>query len=141
MLYYNAFHGDGQSVKGRVHNMFDSYVRWNWQNIVSINKSFADLHNVSVVLVNEFQKQRYNWFEAIGTDLSNEFFQHNLISGSYGTPNSGGGLTENGFISYAGRVNYNFAEKYFLQASVRYDGISSLPEANKYGVFPGGSVG
>ncbi|HOF54765.1 MAG TPA: TonB-dependent receptor [Prolixibacteraceae bacterium] len=141
LLYYNAFHGDGQSVRGRVHNMFDSYVRWNWQNIVSINKSFADLHNVSVVLVNEFQKQRYNWFEAIGTDLSNEFFQHNLISGSYGTPNSGGGLTENGFISYAGRVNYNFAEKYFLQASVRYDGISSLPEANKYGVFPGGSVG
>jgi len=141
LLYWNAIHGDGQSVKGRVHNMYDSYARWNWQNVLSINKSFNEIHNVSAVLVNEYQKQRYNWFEALGTDLSNEFFQHNLISGSYGTPNSGGGLTENGFTSYAARVNYNFSEKYFIQASVRYDGISSLPTANKYGVFPGGSIG
>lgn len=141
MLYWNAIHGDGQSVKGRMQNMYDSYTRWNWQNVLSMNKSFNDIHNVSAVLVNEFQKQRYNWFEAIGTDLSNEFFQHNIISGSYGTANSGGGLTENGFISYAARVNYNFSEKYFVQASVRYDGISSLPDANKYGVFPGASVG
>ena len=141
MLYWNAIHGDGQSVKGRMQNMYDAYARWNWQNVLSYNKSFDEVHNVSAVLVNEYQKQRYNWFEALGTDLSNEFFQHNLISGSYGTPNSGGGLSENGFISYAARVNYNFSEKYFIQASVRYDGISSLPTANKYGVFPGGSVG
>jgi len=141
LLYWNPLHGDGQSVKGRVHNMYDAYTRWNWQNILSFNKTFAEVHNVSAVLVNEFQKQRYNWFEAIGTDLSNEFFQHNLISGSYGTANSGGSLYENGFISYAGRLNYNFNEKYFIQASVRYDGISSLPEANKFGIFPGGSVG
>jgi TonB-linked SusC/RagA family outer membrane protein len=141
LLYWNPLHGDGQSVKGRVQNMYDAYTRWNWQNILSFNKTFAEVHNVSAVLVNEFQKQRYNWFEAIGTDLSNEFFQHNLISGSYGTANSGGSLSENGFISYAGRVNYNFNEKYFIQASVRYDGISSLPDANKFGIFPGGSVG
>lgn len=141
LLYWNAIHGDGQSVKGRVQNMYDSYTRWNWQNILSYNKTFADVHNFSAVAVAEYQKQRYNWYEAIGTDLSNEFFQHNLISGSYGTPNSGGGLSENGFISYAGRVNYNYNEKYFIQASVRYDGISSLPEANKYGLFPGVSAG
>ena len=141
LLYWNAIHGDGQSVKGRVQNMYDSYTRWNWQNVLSYNKSFADVHNVSAVAVAEYQKQRYNWFEALGTDLSNEFFQYNLISGSYGTPNSGGGLSENGFISYAGRLNYNYSEKYFIQASVRYDGISSLPEANKWGVFPGVSAG
>jgi len=141
LLYYNALHGDGQSVKGRVQNSYDSYTRWNTQNVLSYNKTFADLHNISAVGVAEFQKQRYNSFFGVGTDLSNEFFQYNLISGSYGTANSGGSLTENGFISYAGRINYNYAEKYFLQASVRYDGISSLPEANKYGVFPGVSAG
>ena len=141
LLYYNALHGDGQSVKGRVQNMYDSYTRWNAQNVLSYNKTFADLHNLSAVGVAEFQKQKYNWFQGVGTDLSNEFFQYNLISGSYGTQSSGGGLTENGFISYAGRVNYNYDEKYFIQASVRYDGISALPQAYKYGVFPGGSVG
>jgi TonB-linked SusC/RagA family outer membrane protein len=141
LLYYNALHGDGQSVKGRVQNMYDSYTRWNAQNVLSYNKTFAEVHNLSAVGVAEYQKQRYNWFNGVGTDLSNEFFQYNLISGSYGTANSGGGLTENGFVSYAARVNYNYAEKYFIQASVRYDGISALPEANKYGVFPGLSAG
>lgn len=141
LLYWNAIHGDGQSVAGRVHNEYDSYERWNMQNVLSINKTLDGVHNISVTLVNEYQKQRYNWFEASGTNLSNEFFQYNLISGSFGTPNSGGGLSENGFISYAGRLNYNYAEKYFLQASIRYDGISALPEENRYGLFPGGSVG
>jgi TonB-dependent starch-binding outer membrane protein SusC len=141
LLYYNPFHGDGQSVNGRVHNNYTNYSRWMFQNVLSYNETFGTVHNVTAVLVNEFSKQRYNFFQGTGTDLSNEFFRHNLISGSYGTPNSSGSLTENGFISYAGRVNYNYDDKYFLQASVRYDGLSSLPLANKYGIFPGGSVG
>ena len=141
LLYWNPFHGDGQSVNGRVHNNYSNYSRWMVQNVLSFNETFGTLHNVSAVLVNEFSKQRYNYFEGTGTDLSNEFFQHNLISGSYGTANSFGSLSENGFISYAGRINYNFNDKYFLQASIRYDGLSALPTANKYGIFPGGSVG
>ncbi len=141
LLYYNPFHGDGQSVNGRVHNNYSNYSRWMLQNVLSYNETFGTLHNVSAVLVNEFSKQRYNYFEGTGTDLSNEFFQHNLISGSYGTANSFGSLSENGFISYAGRINYNFNDKYFLQASIRYDGLSALPTANKYGIFPGGSIG
>lgn len=141
LLYWNPFHGDGQSVKGRVQNNYQNMTRWNLQNILSYNKTFKEVHNVNAVLVNEFQSQRVNSFFSVGTDLSNEFFQHNLISGSYGTPNSGGSLTENGFISYAGRLNYNYDGKYFIQASVRRDGISSLPEATRFGVFPGGSIG
>ena len=50
-------------------------------------------------------------------------------------------MAENGFISYAGRLNYNFKSKYFIQGSLRYDGISSLPLANRYGFFPGVSAG
>ncbi len=96
---------------------------------------------MGLVLVNEFQSQRANNFFGSGTNLSNEFFRYNLISGTYGVQNSGGGLSENGFISWAGRFNYNFKSKYFLQGSLRYDGISSLPEDNRYGLFPGASVG
>jgi TonB-dependent starch-binding outer membrane protein SusC len=141
LYYINPFHGDGQAANGRVHNNFTNISRWMVQNVLSYNETFGTLHNISAVLVNEYSKQRYNYFEAAGSDLSNEFFQHNLISGSFGTANSYGSLSENGFISYAGRINYNFNDRYFLQASIRYDGISALPTANKYGIFPGGSVG
>lgn len=140
-LYWNAIHGDGKSVNGRVQNNFSNGLRWNIQNILSFNETFAGSHNVSAVLVQETQFTRSSNFNAVGTDLSNEFFRHNIISGSVGTMSVGGGLSENGFISYAGRLNYNFKGRYFIQGSVRYDGISALPEANKWGLFPGGSIG
>ena len=140
-LYWSPVHGDGQGSNGRVQNNNSDLTRWNWQNILSYNNVFADDHTVGVVLISEYQKQRNQSFFATGTDLSNEFFNQNLISNSYGVPGSGGGLTENGFISYAGRLNYNFRNKYFLQATLRRDGLSSLPEANRYGTFPGLSAG
>jgi TonB-dependent starch-binding outer membrane protein SusC len=140
-LYWNPIHGDGKSSLGLVYNDYRNQMRWNWQNILSFNKTFSSFHNLGLVLVNEFQSQRVNSFYGQGTNLSNEFFKYNLISGTYGTQTSGGSLAENGFISYAGRLNYNFKGKYFLQGSLRYDGISSLPSANRYGLFPGVSAG
>lgn len=139
--YWNPFHGDGQSVNGRINNNFANRTRWNWQNVLTYNKQFADVHNVNVNLVNEFQQQTVNSFYGAGTNMSSDFFSHNLIDGSYGTQMSGGSMTQNGFNSYAGRINYNYDLRYFIQASVRYDGISSLPSDNRYGVFPGASAG
>lgn len=140
-LYWNPTHGDGKSVNGRVQNNFSNNLRWNIQNILTFNKTFFSDHNLMITLVNETQFQRSENFNAVGTDLSNEFFSKNIISGTVGTMSVGGGMTESGFISYAGRLNYNYKGKYFLQGSLRYDGISALPPANKWGLFPGGSVG
>jgi TonB-linked SusC/RagA family outer membrane protein len=37
--------------------------------------------------------------------------------------------------------SYDFRSKYFVQGSIRRDGLSSLAEENRYGTFPGVSVG
>lgn len=140
-IYWNPLHGDGRSSAGFVSNNFTNYFRWDVQNVLSFNKTFAADHNVALQLINEFEARKNNSFSGSGTNLSSDFFRHNLISGSYSTANSGGSLSENGFISYAGRVNYNFRGKYFFQASLRYDGISALPKDNRWGLFPGASVG
>lgn len=141
MWYYNPLHGDGRSANGRIGNNFTKGALWNLQNILSYNQTFFNDHNVAVTLVNEFQSARNNDFSGTGSDLSNPFFSKNIISGTYGTQYSGGGMSELGWISYAGRLNYNFKGRYFLQGSLRYDGLSSLPLANKWGLFPGGSIG
>ncbi len=141
LQYYNPLHGDGRSANGRIWNDFTKGAVWELSNILSYNKTFLNDHNVEVTLVNAFSLGKYNNFSGSGADLSNSFFNKNVISGTYGTPNSGGSMSESGFISYAGRFNYNYKGKYFLQGSLRYDGISSLPLANKYGLFPGASIG
>lgn len=140
-LYWNRVHGDGFSRGGYIDNNYLNLDRWNIQNILNFNKSFGS-HNVNVVLVNEYQKQRANSFFADGQGLSSDFFGDvGVISSSYATQLSGGGTTENGLISYAARLSYNFANKYFIQGTIRRDGLSSLPTANKWGNFPGASIG
>ncbi len=139
--YWNPYHGDGRGSNGIIYQDYRNSTRWNWQNILTFTKTLADVHNLNVSLVSEFQQQTVNSFWGQGSNMSDSFFSHNLITGSYGTQSSGGSLAQNGFNSLAGRVNYNYGLKYFFQASVRRDGISSLPAANRYGIFPGVSVG
>ncbi len=44
-------------------------------------------------------------------------------------------------ISYYGRLNYSFGNRYLLQASVRRDGSSAFGTNNQWGIFPAVSVG
>ena len=46
-----------------------------------------------------------------------------------------------GLLSYLGRLNYSFNDKYVLSVSMRADGSSYFGEGNKWGYFPAGSVG
>jgi outer membrane receptor protein involved in Fe transport len=54
-----------------------------------------------------------------------------------------GNTTEarNVLISYFGRVNYSFSDRYLLSASIRRDGSSRFGENTKWGNFPSASVG
>jgi TonB-linked SusC/RagA family outer membrane protein len=44
-------------------------------------------------------------------------------------------------FGYFGRINYDYNEKYLLSVNARYDGASNLGLTNKWGFFPGVSVG
>jgi iron complex outermembrane receptor protein len=45
-------------------------------------------------------------------------------------------ITENYLVSFFGRVNYTYAEKYLLTLTVREDGSSRFAEGNQWGLFP-----
>jgi hypothetical protein len=46
-----------------------------------------------------------------------------------------------GLLSYLGRFNYSYANKYLLSASLRYDGSSQFDEGRKWGAYPAVSGG
>jgi hypothetical protein len=72
-LYWNPVHGDGRGSNGRLQNDNLNALRWNVQNILSYNKTFAEDHNVSATAVAEYQSERNQYFEGVGTDLANDF--------------------------------------------------------------------
>ena len=139
-LYYDPIHGDGKGSNGRLQNNSTDLLRWNVQNILTYNKTLLDAHNIGITGAVEFQKEKNQSFFGTGTDLLNEFYNQNLVTGAYGTQTSGGSVTENGIMSYIGRVSYNYKQKYFLQGSLRRDGISKLSEDNRWNNFSGYSA-
>lgn len=47
---------------------------------------------------------------------------------------------ENYLISFFGRLNYNFMERYLLTATLRRDGSSRFSENNRWGLFPSAAL-
>lgn len=140
LRFWDPFHGDGVSTKGRVENSTDISQTYNWQNVLSFNKDF-DKHSVAVSAVNEYQKTDINGYIGGGTDLADEFFSKNVITGSYGTPFSSGYKSNNAIVSYLGKASYNFDKRYFIQASLRQDLMSKFAPELRSEVFPGVSMG
>ncbi|GAA4311779.1 SusC/RagA family TonB-linked outer membrane protein [Compostibacter hankyongensis] len=64
-----------------------------------------------------------------------------LNTGSANNLNNGGTASEWSLLSFFGRVNYNYKEKYLLELNARYDGSSRFSPGNKWGLFPSASAG
>lgn len=141
MYYWNPVHGDGRGVNGTLYQDNTNLLRWNWQNILNYKHTFAEDHNLGVTGVAEYQKSRTQVLWGQGTDLLSDYFDKNLVSNTFNTKDAGGGITEKGIISYLGRVTYNYKEKYFIQGSLRRDGISQYEADVRWHNFPGVSAG
>ncbi|MBB4804457.1 TonB-linked SusC/RagA family outer membrane protein [Flavobacterium nitrogenifigens] len=139
--YWNPIHGDGRGSNGLVYQDNRNLLRWNWQNILNYKHTFAENHNIGLTGVAEYQKSRDKLLWGQGSDIISDFFDENLVTNTFNTKDAGGGITEKGIISYLGRFTYNFKEKYFLQASLRRDGISQFESDVRYHNFPGVSAG
>lgn len=63
------------------------------------------------------------------------------IDAATGDMTSGGSYGEYSLISYFGRANYSFDDRYLVQFTARRDGTSKLPEARRWGNFYSGSIG
>jgi TonB-linked SusC/RagA family outer membrane protein len=132
-------HGDGMGYGGYMGRSFDPTTRWNWQNILSYTTKIND-HSLDLTGVQEYSKYSYRWFSMTGQNFSDKLFMDDFITGTFDMWNMTGSSQHWGMASYMFRANYNFANKYYLGASIRTDGLSKLPENNRWGTFYGVSA-
>ena len=131
--------GDGYSINGYAGNTFNRQNRWTWTNTLSYNLQLSDKFNISLLVGEEEQYTERNSWDAGKRSVSDPFFK--TYQGAWVTAdNSTGTQYENYFISYFGRVNFNYNKKYFLEVSARRDGFSGLSAGNKFGTFGGASI-
>ena len=73
------------------------------------------------------------------SDLPDEFQM--LGMGKVQTATNGDGRSEETQISYFGRLNYSYLDRYILSATLRRDGSSKFAKGNRWGTFPSVGLG
>lgn len=116
-------------------NRFKFYSRI-YTNQLTFDKSF-NKHDINAVAVAEEQITEGSRLIGRGDHTTNLL---NQLDGSQ-NQSVAGNLDETTLISYTGRINYSYADKYLLSASFRRDGSSKFAPGNKWGNFPGASIG
>ena len=132
-IYFDGFKGnDTKDINENRSTYFGTY----FSNQITYKNSWGD-HNFDVIGVAERQDGRYSNVQGQGERNSNTL---NVLSGSQ-NQQVNGGEGENTLYSYIGRLNYDFAGRYLLSASLRRDGSSKFAEGHKWATFPGISAG
>ncbi len=112
---------------------------WSWRNILNYVNTFADVHNVNVMLGQEMSESHWESQESAVTG----FLSNSATDPSAGdiTKSSGtGSQNTNSLYSFFGRIFYSYADRYLLTATLRRDGSSKFAENNRWGWFPSAAL-
>ncbi|MBQ2101964.1 MAG: TonB-dependent receptor [Bacteroidales bacterium] len=111
--------------------------RQSFHAYLNADKSFGR-HRITGTAGYEWSKWPYWYLNASNTGSLSDKIPY-LQSGSdnlAGTMKMSNQFYETALISYFGRLQYNFADRYILAGSARYDGSSLFSASHKWGFFP-----
>ncbi len=112
---------------------------WSWRNILTFNRTFADKHNVNIMVGQEMSASK--WENQVGTAtgfLSNS--TPDLSAGDITSSTTTGTKVSNSIASFFGRAFYSYDERYLVTATIRRDGSSKFASGNKWGWFPSAAL-
>ncbi|WP_281228632.1 SusC/RagA family TonB-linked outer membrane protein [Flavobacterium aquiphilum] len=115
-------------------------ISYTLDNLIFYNKSIGD-HNFGVTLLASQTQYQNEGSSMSANDIKNPENKWNALNPANVTlAGYSSGLTQTGLLSYMGRINYGYADKYLVTASGRYDGASQLAPGNKWAFFPSASL-
>ena len=136
------FQSTSQEASETIARLDESYLRSLsslMENTLEYSNTFGK-HGLTLLAGFTTQSIKARSAGGVGTNfIFNEF--RVLDAADDNTDNTTGNLQENALTSYLGRLDYDYAGKYILSATVRRDGSSRFKEENRWGIFPSGSLG
>lgn len=132
--------------ENRVSQSMSNGMAINFENTINYVRDFNN-HDFDFLVGNTIQKSGMG-LGISGSNVNSIFddFKHayltntpNIVAGK--TSLSGSPWGENKLLSYFGRINYNYMEKYLLTLVMRADGSSKFARGNRWGYFPSIAAG
>ncbi|MBR0525288.1 MAG: TonB-dependent receptor [Prevotella sp.] len=145
--YYETMQHKSTTMDGR--NGYASRTTARTQNdLLEITAQYNNrfgLNNVNALLGYSWNQYNYQYASMSNWEFpSDDFTYNNMGQGaalSKGRAGESSTQNMNKLVGWFGRINYNYANRYFLSASVRYEGSSKFGADHKWGTFPAVSAG
>lgn len=102
--------------------------------LVRYSKQLTPDHGIDFLAGNNVSYYNENSFNATGRGMS-DWSLHELSTATEIT-NANGTQTDWALVSYFGRLNYNYQDKYLLETNIRADESSRFHPDNRLGIFP-----
>ena len=109
------------------------------ENILNYTKSIGK-HNFNLTGVQSFQRNNFETNGVTVQDIPSETQQFYNFGNAAIIEGVRSDLIQRSILSYMGRVNYGFNDKYLLTATLRADGASQFGDNTKWGYFPSVAV-
>ncbi|GAB6008845.1 SusC/RagA family TonB-linked outer membrane protein [Dysgonomonas reticulitermitis] len=135
VAWWDSRTGDGKNYNGLNQTYISEYETLGSQVQMAYQKTFAKLHTVDALVAFETEGTDYSYAYMMGYDFPN-YTLREIASAAERDAETG--KEEVRMMSYLGRINYTYSDKYYLSASFRRDGTSRLSSVSRWGGF--GSV-
>lgn len=140
-LTWYKWTGDVQRTANPANSLFkEKYSDYHDILEATANYSFSlkEAHNFSVLAGSSYENYRMDKINGTARNMiSNDFFSFNYYDTSVATNSI---LKDEigtwAMMSYFGRINYNYQERYLFEANMRYDGSSRLAPSKRWRAFP-----
>lgn len=141
LIWYDRL---GKSVRQSVNDPNSLYKKKNssYQDLLeaTVNYDFNVLekNQFNILVGASYEKYRLDEMDATAKNMnSNDFFSFNYYDTSDANNTElGDNIDPWAMMSYFGRINYSFADKYLLELNLRYDGSSRLDPSTRWHAFP-----
>ena len=113
----------------------EHWTKWMWNAIATYNFETGK-HRGDAMVGMELNNEDDVWFSGKAYDfmtLTPDYMWPDAAVGEAEAYGSAGGYS---LISYFGKVNYNYDDRYLLSLTMRYDGSSRFGNNNRFGMFP-----
>ena len=128
----NQEHRDPESQKARDHT-YNMLI----EHTLNFNKDFGK-HHVDAVVGTTYQHHEWEglWASRLNFPMTGNGDYFTVLNAGQSNQQNSNSISENAMISYLGRANYVYDDKYYLTATFRRDGTSRLAKENRWGNFP-----
>ena len=137
---YPITEGTVANDKNGVEAKQEHWTRWMWNAVASYNIDFGKNH-FDVLAGIELNREDDTWFSGYKegyTILTPDFMWPDA---GVGTAQSYGSGTGYSLVSFFGKANYSFDNRYLVGFTLRHDGSSRFGKNNRYATFPSVSLG